>query len=388
MRGADRKIGEFNLGKIGELLGVPLGWVMYWIYEMVNNYGISIILFTLLTRIIMFPVSYKQQLGNVRTQALSPKLNQLRKQYANNPQKLQEEQQKLYTKEGVNPVGGCLPLIVTMVILYGVLDVVYRPLTHILKISSDFLEKAKQIIIDHELVSKNLLRTRPELTIMRQIKENSALFVGKEGEYSEIVDRIVSFKNTFLGVDLGSVPTIHPDKWNEASIALIIIPIVSGLVQLISTVYSQYRTRKMNPDAAKMQGAGCMNVMLYGMPIFSVWLAFSVPAGVGFYWIWSSVFSFLQMFLLYMYLNPKRIEIINEKLKEKNKNKKPGFMQRMMEQQNELMNSQGSGRPDYDADTEGMSRSEKQNYNRQLINEARKRMAEKYGDEYKEDDEK
>ena len=120
-----------NLGKIGELLGIPLGWVMYWIYEIVNNYGLSIIIFTLLSKLIMLPASYKQQLGTVRMQSLNPKLRQLKKQYANNPQKMQEEQQKLYQQEGVNPMGSCLPLIVTMIILYGILDVVYLSLIHI-----------------------------------------------------------------------------------------------------------------------------------------------------------------------------------------------------------------------------------------------------------------
>ena len=84
-----------NLGKIGELLGIPLGWVMYWIYEIVNNYGLSIIIFTLLSKLIMLPASYKQQLGTVRMQSLNPKLRQLKKQYANNPQKMQEELRKM-----------------------------------------------------------------------------------------------------------------------------------------------------------------------------------------------------------------------------------------------------------------------------------------------------
>lgn len=375
------------MGKIGELLGYPLGWVMYWIYEFVGNYGISIILFTLLSKLIMLPVSYKQQLGTVRQQALNPKLNKLRKQYANNPQKLQEEQQKLYNEEGINPMGSCLPLIVTMIILYGVLDVVYRPLTHILRISSDILEKAKTIITENELADK-YFKTRPELTILSRVKENPDLFSSLGNDF---VEKVSSFKNTFMGVDLGAIPTIKPDTWDKSAIALIMIPIASGVVQLLYTLYSQYKSRKMNPEMAKMQGAGCMNAMLFGMPVFSVWLAFTVPAGVGFYWIWSAVFAFLQTFLLYMYFTPKRMEKINAKIKEKNKKKGPGFMQRMMEQQNELMKAQGGAggpRPDYDADTEGMSRAEKQNYNRQLINEARKRMAEKYGEEYKEDDDK
>ena len=101
------------MGPIGELLGKPLGWIMYWIYEVVNNYGFSIIIFTLLTKIILLPISYKQQLGTVRMQALNPKLSKLRKQYANNQQKLAEEQQKLYAEEGVNPMGSCLPLIIS-----------------------------------------------------------------------------------------------------------------------------------------------------------------------------------------------------------------------------------------------------------------------------------
>ena len=374
------------MGKIGELLGYPLGWVMYWIYEFVGNYGISIILFTLLAKLIMLPVSYKQQLGTVRQQALNPKLNKLKKQYANNPQKLQEEQQKLYNEEGINPMASCLPLIVTMIILYGVLDVVYRPLSHILRISDSVLDKAKTIITENELADK-YFKTRPELTILSRVKENPDLFSSLGNDF---VEKVSSFKNTFMGVDLGAIPTIHPDTWDKASIALIMIPIASGLVQLLYTLYSQYKSRKMNPEMAKMQGAGCMNVMLFGMPLFSVWLAFTVPAGVGFYWIWSAAFAFIQTFFLYMYFTPKRVEAINAKIKEKNKKKGPGFMQRMMEQQNELMKAQGGAgsRPDYDADTEGMSRAEKQNYNRQLINEARKRMAEKYGDEYKEDDEK
>lgn len=371
------------MGPIGELLGKPLGWIMYWIYEVVNNYGFSIIIFTLLTKIILLPISYKQQLGTVRMQALNPKLSKLRKQYANNQQKLAEEQQKLYAEEGVNPMGSCLPLIISMIILYGVLDVVYRPLSHILRISSGVLDKAKDIITANDLADK-YFKSRPELTILRQVKENPDLF-GSLG--NDVVEKISNFKNTFLGVDLGVIPTIHPDTWNKAAIALVMIPIVSGVVQLLFTIYSQYKSKQMNPDMPSM---GAMKIVMFVMPVFSVWLAFSVPAGVGFYWIWSSVFSFLQSFLLYAYFTPKRIEAVNLKLKEKNKNKKPGLMQRMMDQQAEMLRQQEQakkgGRADYNADTQGMSKSERNKYNRELINEARKRMAEKYGDEYSEEE--
>ena len=371
------------------IIGIPLGWIMYGVYYLVQNYGVAIILFTLVTKLLTLPLSYKQQLGSIRTQTLNPKLRQLRKEFANNPQKLQMEQQKLYQEEGVNPMGSCLPMIVMLVILYGVFDVVYRPLTHILRIKDTVIEKIQTGLIELELAKEKSFEVRPELKILELVKkltgENEQALIDK-GIKAEDIENIQGFNNTFLGIDLGDIPSFSPDTWNKTAIMLVMIPIFSGLIQLIYTLYSQRRTKKMNPDMEKMQGSGCMNIMLYGMPIFSVYLAATYPAGVGFYWICSSAFAFLQSFLLYQWFTPKRVEAINAKIKEKNKGKKPTMMQRMLEQQNQLNQGDPGYRPDYNADTEGMSRSEKQNYNRKLINDARKRMAEKYGEDYDEND--
>ncbi len=369
---------------MSKIIGIPLGWIMYFLYNFIPNYGICIILFTLLTKIILFPTGYKSQLGSARMQALNPKLAKLKKQYANNQQKLAEEQQKLYSQEGVNPMGSCLPMIIQMIILYGVFYVVYRPLSHILRLSGDVINQATDIIINKGYFEESKMKGRAELYILKAVKEHKEDFASL-GE--NFVDKVSEFKNTFLGIDLGSIPTIHPDGgWTKTAIALVMIPVVSGLVQLLYTIYTQYKTRKMNPA---MAGMGAMNIVMFIMPLFSVWLAFTVPAGVGFYWIWSTVFAFVQSAVLYAYFTPERLKVIAEKDKEKKKNKKPGFMQKMMDQQAAMLAQQEeakkAGRHDYSAETEGMSKSEKQIYNRQLINEARKRMAEKYGDEYKED---
>ncbi len=376
------------MGFISELLGYPLGWIMWLIYKVVNDYGIAIILFTLLSKLVLFPTSYKQQISTMRTQLLRPKLEKLKKQYANNKEKFAQEQQKLYNEEGVSMTGGCLPLIVSMIILYGILDVVYRPLTHILRLKDGVIDKMKEIILSVKEwgIEEKALNSRPELTILQQVKEHSQTFVEK-GVDSDIVDQVSQFKNTFLGIDLGKVPTIHPEVWDKAAIALIMIPILSCVVQLAYSIYSQHKQKAINGD---IQGAGCMKAMMFGMPLFSLWLAFTVPAGVGFYWIWSSVFSFIQSVALYAYLNPKRLAEINEKIKLKQKDKKPGFMQRMMDQQSQLNQQTGNshklGRDDYNAAIENMSKSEKNKYNRELIKEARKRMAEKYGEEYVDED--
>lgn len=374
------------MGFISEVLGYPLGWVMWLIYQVVADYGIAIILFTLISKVVMFPTSYKQQLSTVRMQALNPRLAQLKKQYANNREMLAQEQQKLYAEEGVNPMGSCLPLIVTMIILYGILDVVYKPLTHILRFKDELItnlrsvtEKLAETMGD---ISLDNLKSRPELEIVKAVKNHGAEFVSQNiGQ--DTVDQISDFKNTFLGIDLGDVPTIHPDVWDGAAIALLMIPIISCLVQLFYSIYTQYKSRQMNPD---MQGGGVMKVMMLLMPLFSLWLGFQVSAGVGFYWIWSSVFSFVQSFALYQYFTKERVAVINEKIKSKKKAKKPGFMQRMMNQQAQMKqqakDAAEAGRADYNEATSNMSKTEKNKYNRDLIKEARKRMAEKYGEEY------
>ena len=132
-----------------------------------------------------------------------------------------------------------------------------------------------------------------------------------------------------------------------------------------------------------------MTFMMYFFPLLTVWFAFSVPAGIGFYWIWSALFSFLITFGLNQYFTPERTEKINEKEKEKARiyaekhPEKKTFMQRMMEQQ-ELMNQQQNSTKKNSGDK--ISRSELNKYNRDKINEARRRMAEKYGDIYDEND--
>jgi YidC/Oxa1 family membrane protein insertase len=146
--------------------------------------------------------------------------------------------------------------------------------------------------------------------------------------------------------------------------------------------------KKVNPN---MQGGGCLTFMMYFFPLLSVWFAFSVPAGVGFYWIWSAFFSFIITFCLNQYFTPERTEAINEKEKEKIRiyaekhPEKKTFMQKMLEQQ-ELANQQNAAKNGKKSGNSKASRSEIKKYDRDKIKEARKRMAEKYGDIYDDTD--
>ena len=392
------------MGWISEAIGSVLGLIMWLMYQIPpHNYALAIILFTLVTKILLFPLSVKQQKSSAAMAAFQPKLEKLKKQYANNQQKLQEEQMKLYSEEGINPMASCLPLFIQFPILYGIFDVVYRPITHILRFNKDVINSAKEI-------TKGILsadggtvpayfQSRPEIYIVKEIQNNPAAFA--EMNNPEFVSAVENFNNKLFGlVDLGDIPTLHPEKWGIAAVILLMIPIMSGLIQLIMTVYSQIRTKKMNPDAPNMAG---MNVMLYVMPLFSVWIAFRYPAGIGFYWTMSSFFSLIQSIVLYKVYTPEYVAALVEKDKQKRKkNNRPNMYQRMLDEMAAQQNVGGASptaggnrslgtvkakiSDEEDAPEIKISKSKQKEYERMLIREARRRQAEKYGDEFIDDD--
>ena len=369
------------MNAIYDIIGIPFGYLMMLIYSICKNYAVSIIIFTVVTKILLLPVNYKTQKNAARMQLLSPKLEKLRKSYSNNQQKLQEETQKLYMQEGINPMGSCLPAFIQMFLLFGVLDVVYKPITHILRFSKGVRRAAADI------AGTKLSNLRCELHIMSDLSDNPGEYAGLSGDF---LQKVRDFNNNFtiFGANLGKTPSIHVDWSNSESVILFFIPILAGVAQLISSFYGQIHQKKVNPE---MQNNGCLTFLMYFMPLLTIWFAFSVPAGVGFYWIWSALFSFIITFCLNQYFTPERTLAINEKEKEKARiyaEKHPDkktFMQRMLEQQ-EAANQQRSGNSGKKSGGDKISRSEMNKVNRDKINDARKRMAEKYGDIYDDSD--
>ena len=128
----------------------------------------------------------------------------------------------------------------------------------------------------------------------------------------------MQFSETFtvFGADLGKTPMLKPEVWNKEAIILFCIPFLAGLAQMLFSIYTQMHQKKTNTNA-QVAGGGCMTATTLLLPLMSVWFAFSLPAGIGFYWIWSSLFSFIITFLLNCYFTKDRIEKINEQEKEK-----------------------------------------------------------------------
>ena len=374
---------------------------MWLVYQLFNNYGIAILIFTILVRLLLFPVSIKQQKSMAATSAIQPKLDKLKKQYANNPNKLQEEQMKLYAEENINPMASCLPMVLQLVLLYGVFEVIYGPITHIVRLGNDVVAKLKEVATPLYEGTKlaNTFNARPELYIVKSVQENPQYFLDN-GISQEAVNSILNFNNKLFGfIDLGTVPkSVFENGFSASpeSIGLIMIPVIAGVLQLVTTLYSNAKQKKLNPEAAATMGS--MNLVMYMFPVLSIYIGLNAAAGLGYYWIISSLVGIIQMIVLNKVYTPEYVQKLVEKDREKNKNKKrSGIMQKyneLMQQQLAAQNEQNNTIKtsamikDEDGNEIKMSNSQMKEYERKIIAEARRRQAEKYGDVYDEKDDK
>lgn len=388
---------------IYEIFGYPLGFIMWGIYLLVKNYGVAILLFTFVTKILLFPLSVKQQKNTAMMSAFQPKLQALQKKYANNPEKLQEEQMKLYAEEGINPMSSCLPLLIQFPVLFGIIDVVYRPLTHIMHFSKDIVTEAtlaaQNVIVAAQangdawaLAVKNAdnlaKNYQSQLFIIQAYNHNPDAFANIPG----FVDAVGSFDMNLLGIfDLGVNPT-----WTWPAL---LIPVLAGVSQLLVMIYTQVQQKKTNPEMNSSMNA--MTLSLYIMPIISVFIARSFPMAVGYYWICQSVFSFFQQIVLNKIYTPEKVAQLVKKDQEKKKKKKgKGYMERMYEKQlamleeqkklnNPTRNLDESIKKELPRDEEGnikISKSMQKDLESKIIADARKRMEEKYKDEVSAED--
>lgn len=269
-----------------DILNIPFGYVLSFCYFLFNNYFVAIVLFTLFLKLILSPLAIKQKKGMINQLRMRPKEDAIRKKYANNKEKMQNEIMALYKEEGYNPMGGCLPLLLQFPIIISLFQVIQHPLTYISRLSNDVITKLAEVF---QVATENNPYFQTELA--DKMAKNWSLAQSVEGFPAGTPQ--INFD--FFGMSLGSQPSF-------AFNVLLIIPIFAGVSALLYSLYSQ-RSMPQNPAA----GGGAMKVMTFGMPLFSVWLAFTVPAGVGLYWGLSSAFSILQEFILNKIYKPKEV---------------------------------------------------------------------------------
>ena len=298
------------MSTIGYYICVPFAWLVRLFYNLTNSYGVALILFTLVIKLIMLPFQMKSKKSMMRMSRVSGQMQDLQKRYAKNQAKLQEEMQKLYEEEGVNPMSGCLWSFLPLPILMALYSIIRQPITHFMMLSKDVLQTVVQSVADAGVDLTNIV-------MMDKVTGAPALKDGlyQMAAYGQInlvkavqemglstPDGWFNVNYKFLGLDLTATPWeyIKSFTFTWAVIGVILIPILAGLSQF---VFSKL-TMKTQPQADAAGGAS-MKSMMYMMPLFSVYIAFIMPAALGVYWIAQSVFSLIQEAILNKTLSAK-----------------------------------------------------------------------------------
>lgn len=298
------------MSTIGYYICVPFAWLVRLFYDLTNSYGVALILFTLVIKLIMLPFQMKSKKSMMRMSRVSGQMQDLQKRYAKNQAKFQEEMQKLYEEEGVNPMSGCLWSFLPLPILMALYSIIRQPITHFMMLSKDVLQTVVQSVADAGVDLTNIV-------MMDKVTGAPALKDGlyQMAAYGQInlvkavqemglstPDGWFNVNYKFLGLDLTATPWeyIKSFTFTWAVIGVILIPILAGLSQF---VFSKL-TMKTQPQADAAGGAS-MKSMMYMMPLFSVYIAFVMPAALGVYWIAQSVFSLIQEAILNKTLSAK-----------------------------------------------------------------------------------
>ena len=278
----------------GSILLAPFSWLLLTLYNLVNNYGLALILFSLIVKIILLFFSAKSKKGMMKTSRLQPKMKELEKKYAGNKAKYNEELQKLYKENEVKPMGGCLWSLIPFPILIGLYSVIRLPLTHLMNLGQAQIDKVAEVLTG--LGYEATTGAYGQITMAQQIFDNFEAV-------KAAVPEVIRLDFSFLGLNLAATPSFSfiidssiPFNWH--TFGLFLIPIISAFLSWVST---KVATKTSGSAAETAEGAPNMKGMTLMAPIMSLWIGFIMPAGLGIYWIANSVFTIIQDAILGTY---------------------------------------------------------------------------------------
>ena len=283
---------------LSDLIRVPFGYLLDWLYTFTNNYGLALILFSLIIKLVLLPMSVKSKKSMLKMSRLSPQVKALEAKYGDDKQKYQLAVQQMYKEEGVSMGGGCLWSFIPLIILLPLYYVIREPITYMMHNSRSVSEAIVAFIqASGENLGKN--------SYYAQLAA-----AGHIGDYMDELKALAVTANAnlqamnfqFLGIDLAGIPTFRfweCEGWGE--IGLFLIPVVSAGLQAASMWLSQKMNNQVATNADGEQDADAVKAanqtnatMMLMMPIMSLWIGFSMPAAISVYWIAQAVFGAVQ----------------------------------------------------------------------------------------------
>lgn len=273
----------------------PFAWLLLFLYNLVGNYGVAIILFALIVKVILLPFQMKSKRGMMHQARLSPRLKELEKKYEGNKEKYNQEVARIYKEEKISPLSGCLWTLLPFPILIALYSVVRQPLTQLMGLSADQITTVTNALTNLGVTLGN----GGELEMARYI---NVYF----DQIKALVPNVLQLDFSFIGLDLSLTP-----QWNFfmdldwtsfatiwPALGLFLIPIISAVVSFLSTKISQSMS-----GAAPVEGN--MKAMVWMSPIISLWIGYTLAAAIGLYWAVSGFFSIIQDMILTKYYKKK-----------------------------------------------------------------------------------
>lgn len=297
-------------GTIGYFICIPFAALLRLFYNLTGSYGVAIILFTLAIKLILLPFQMKSKKSMVRMSRMSGKMKEIQKKYANNQAKMNEEMQKFYAEEGVNPMSGCLWSFLPLPILLALYSIIRQPITHFMMLGEDVVQKlitaATAAGVDMSAIVQMKDGAAVVVDGVTQLSPYGQIGLAKVAssmpELTSGIDGWINMNYNFLGLDLSATPwsVVSTFAISAAVIGMILIPLLAGGSQLL---FSRI-TMKQQPGMDG-PGAGTTKTMMYMMPLMSVYFAFIMPAALGVYWIAQSLISMVQELIMGKFYNKK-----------------------------------------------------------------------------------
>ena len=294
----------------------PFAWLLLFFYNLLDSYGMALILFAIVVKTILFPVTLKSKKSMIKTTMLSNKAQQLQKQFGKDKDRYNMELQKLYQREHVNPMSGCLWSLIPMVLLIALYAVVRQPLTYFMDLTAAQVDQlATALDFEHVAVAQGWVSARQMADALAKIAEDPARsLVASTGAFNQLhllsmitesnlaelsalvkSDKLFVMNTQFLGINMDAIPQwrIWKSTLNWNSIGLFLIPIISVAASWVSMKVSM-ATNAINQGDQKGQADQTNKVMMWMMPLMSLWIGFTVPAGLSIYWIAQYIIQAVQ----------------------------------------------------------------------------------------------
>ena len=294
--------------KLSDIVTVPFGWLMGWLYQVTNNYGIAMILFAVCVQMALLPLTAKSKQSMMKMSRIQPQMQEIQRRYANDQQKQSEALQKLQQDEGVSMGGSCLWSLIPMFILIPLFTVIREPITYILGCGSEVSAQIVELLRNLAPQAFGTNVAYAQVTAAQLIPQYAAEIQALIPDIKETVLHGINFD--FLGINLGNVPTFAFWKWEAydwATIGLFLIPLLSAGAQIVQTKIMQKQNNSVITDkngvqdeemAKNSQANQTSQSMMLMMPLMSLMIGFSVSAGLSIYWFIGGVVRTIQDVIL------------------------------------------------------------------------------------------